>query len=51
MVGVLAVTSLLNERSIMTNYEVRTRYETAIRSIRDQRNRAHVRSNAAGASI
>lgn len=51
MVGVLAGSCLGNVRSIMTNYEVRARYETAMRSISDQRNRAPVRSNAAGASI
>ena len=35
----------------MTNHELKARYETAVQSINDQRNRASAQSYAAGASI
>ena len=38
-------------RNIMTNHELKARYETAEQSINDQRNRASAQSYAAGASI
>lgn len=35
----------------MTNHELKARYETAVQSINEQRNRASAQSYAAGASI
>ena len=51
MLGDLARVQLTNGRNIMTNHELKARYETALRSINDQRNRASAQSYAAGASI
>ena len=40
-----------NGRNIMTNHELKARYEIAVQSINDQRNRASAQSYAAGGSI
>jgi len=51
MLGDLARVQLTNGRNIMTKHELKARYETALRSINDQRKRASAQSYAAGASI
>jgi len=49
--GALANNQPTSGRNIMTNHELKARYETAMQSINDQRNRASAQSYAAGASI
>jgi hypothetical protein len=51
MFGDLTRVQLTNGRNIMTNHELKARYETALRSINNQRNRASAQSYAAGATI
>jgi hypothetical protein len=51
MFGDLANGRPTNGRNIMTNHELKARYETALQSINDKRNRASAQSYAAGASM
>jgi len=51
VIGGLARDEPTNGRNIMTNHELKARYETAVQSIKNQRNRASAHSYAAGASI